>query len=96
LWYKDSHRYRKLILRIYIVIVKLKSFQLLLVIVVLERLHLWQLDFIVAYLNSNIDFDVYIEQSKSFIKERGNIVWKLYKILYNTMQGSHDWFKTLS
>ena len=50
----------------------------------------------VAYLNSDIDFDVYIEQPKGFVEEGGNMVWKLRKTLYSTMQRGHDWFKTLS
>jgi len=37
-----------------------------------------------------------IEQSKDFIERGDNIVWKLCKMLYRTIQDSHDWFKTLS
>jgi len=59
---------------IYIATVRLKSFQLLLAIVASERLELWQINFIVAYLNNNIDFDVYMEQHKGFVEGEGNIV----------------------
>ena len=49
-----------------------------------------------AHLNSDINFDTYIKQLLGFVEEGGNIVWKLCKILYGTMQGGHNWFKTLS
>jgi len=45
----------------YTAMARLESFCLLLAIVALTGLHLWQLDFMAAYLNSNIDFDVYME-----------------------------------
>jgi len=74
----------------YAVTARLESFHLLLAIVALTGLHLWQVNFVMAYLNSNIDIDVYIEQSKSFVKGRGDIIWKLWKTLYGTMQGGHN------
>ena len=75
----------------------LESFQLLLAIVASKNLHLWQLDFVAAYLNSNINFDVYMEQPEGFVEgEEREKVWKLHKTLYGTMQGGHDWFKILS
>ncbi|KAJ3564398.1 hypothetical protein NP233_g8320 [Leucocoprinus birnbaumii] len=75
---------------------RLESFRLILAIVALLDLVLWQLDFVAAYLNSNIDFDVYMEQPQGFVEGGGDKVWKLQKTLYGTMQGGHDWFKTLS
>jgi len=59
-------------------------------IVASTELHLWQLNFVVAYLNSDIDFDVYIEQPKGFVEGGGDMVWKLRKTLYGTMQGGHN------
>jgi len=58
----------------YAATVRLKFFQLLFAIVASERLELWQINFIVAYLNSNINFDVYMEQHKGFVEGEGNIV----------------------
>jgi len=60
------------------------------------NLHLWQLDFVATYLNSNIDFDMYMKQPQEFTEKEGDMVWKLCKTLYGTIQGRHDWFKTLS
>jgi len=51
---------------------------------------------VAAYLNSDINFDVYMEQLKGFAERGGDMVWKLQKTLYDIMQGEYDWFKTLS
>ncbi|KAJ3552017.1 hypothetical protein NP233_g12969 [Leucocoprinus birnbaumii] len=75
---------------------RLESFRLILAIVASLGLVLWQLDFVAAYLNSDIEFDVYMEQPQGFSEGGGDMVWKLRKTLYGTMQGGHDWFKTLS
>ena len=80
----------------YNVTAHLESFYLLLAIIASLNLYLWQLDFVDTYLNSNIDFDMYIKQPQKFVKKRSDIVWKLCKTLYRTIQGRHDWFKTLS
>jgi len=53
----------------YIATVRLESFYLLLAIVALKRLHLWYLDFVATYLNSDIDFDVY-KTAKGFCREK--------------------------
>ncbi|KAJ3563743.1 hypothetical protein NP233_g8744 [Leucocoprinus birnbaumii] len=75
---------------------RLELFCLILAIVALQGLVLWQLNFVTVYLNSDIEFDVYMEQPQGFSEGGGNMVWKLRKTLYGTMQGGHDWFKTLS
>ena len=36
---------------------------------VLQRLRLWQIDFVLAFLNSNSNFKVFMEQPKGFEKE---------------------------
>ena len=51
---------------IYAATARLELFCLLLAIVASTGLHLWQLNFVAAYLNSNIDFNVYMEQPKGF------------------------------
>jgi len=52
----------------------LELFWLLLVIVVSLKLYLWQLDFVMAYFNNDIDIDIYMEQPLDFAEEEGNIV----------------------
>ena len=80
----------------YNVTAHLESFYLLLAIIASLNLYLWQLDFVDTYLNSNIDFDMYIKQPQEFVEKRSDIVWKFCKTLYRTIQDRHDWFKILS
>jgi len=44
----------------------LESVQLLCAIAASQRLHLWQLDFVSAFLNSDSSFEMYMEQPKGF------------------------------
>jgi len=37
-----------------------------------------------------------MEQPQEFSEKRGDIVWKLCKTLYGTIQGKNDWFMILS
>ena len=62
-----------------------------------HNLKLWRLDFVGAYLNSLTKEDIYMEQPEGFV-EPGleDHVAKLVHTIYGTMQGGHDWFKTLS
>jgi len=61
----------------------------------LQWLCLWQIDFVFAFLNSDNNYEVYMEQPKGFEKVGDNHVWKLHKTLYGTMQGVHDWAENL-
>ncbi|KAJ3570236.1 hypothetical protein NP233_g4537 [Leucocoprinus birnbaumii] len=55
----------------------LESFHVVLAIVASLGLVIWQLDFVAAYLNSDIDFEVYMEQPQGFSEGGGDKVWKL-------------------
>jgi hypothetical protein len=59
-------------------------------------LKLWRIDFVGAYLNSLTKEDIYMEQPEGFA-EPGleNLKAKLVHTIYGTMQGRHDWWKTL-
>ena len=61
------------------------------------NLKLWQIDFVGAYLNSLTKEDIYMKQPEGFI-EVGyeDYVCKLVHTIYGTMQGGHDWYKTVS
>ena len=52
----------------------LESFQLLLAIIASLHLYLQQLDFVAAYFNNNIDFNVYMKQSHRFAERKGDMV----------------------
>jgi len=73
----------------------LESVRLVCAIAASQRLRLWQVDFVSAFLNSNSSFDIYMEQPRGFEEGGDNSVWKLCKTLYGTMQGAHDWAKNL-
>jgi len=79
----------------YALVAQLESVQLVCAIAASRRLRLWQIDFISAFLNSKSMFDIYIEQPRGFEEEGDDLVWKLQKTLYRTMQGTHNWAKNL-
>ena len=60
------------------------------------NLKLWRIDFVGAYLNSLTKEDIYMEQPEGFV-EPGleNRKAKLVHTIYGTLQGGHDWWKTL-
>ena len=61
------------------------------------NLKLWKLNFIGEYLSSLTKEDIYMKQPEGFV-EPGyeEYVCKLIHTIYGTMQGGHDWYKTLS
>src|SRR5882762_11254782 len=60
-------------------------------------LKLWRLDFVGAYLNSLTKEDIYMKQPEGFVDpDFEDWVCKLIHTIYGTMQGGHDWYKTLS
>lgn len=60
-------------------------------------LKLWHIDFVGAYLNSLAKEGIYMRQPEGFVEPRfEDHVCKLIHTIYGTMQGVHDWYKTLS
>ena len=49
-----------------------------------------QMDFDTAYLNADIDFEVYVKLPAGFV-EKPNMVWKLKKALYGLKQSGRMW-----
>lgn len=80
---------------IYASVACLKSVHLVYAIATSQRLKLWQVDFVSAFLNSNSPFDVYMEKPMDFQEGGSKNVWKLLKTLYGTMQGTHNWAENL-
>jgi len=80
----------------YTSVARLESIRLVCAIVVARKLTLWQVDFVSAFLNSNSNYEVYMEQLRGFKEREGDYVWKLKKTLYSTMQGAHDWAMNLN
>ena len=53
-----------------------------------------QMDAVSAYLNSEIDAEIYVEQPKGFVKTDDSgrkLVWKLKKSLYGLKQSGRNW-----
>jgi len=73
----------------------LESVRLLCAIAASQKLRLWQVDFVSAFLNSDSSFKVYMEQPKGFETGGDKNVWRLQKTLYSTMQGAHNWANNL-
>ncbi|KAF7776615.1 hypothetical protein Agabi119p4_5008 [Agaricus bisporus var. burnettii] len=78
----------------YASVARLESVRLVCAIAASLGLRLWQVDFVSAFLNSENTYEVFMEQPPGF-EEGGDKVWLLLKTLYGTMQGAHDWARTL-
>jgi len=60
-------------------------------------LKLWRIDFIGAYLNSLTKEDIYMKQPEGFVQAGSeDHVCKLIHTIYGTMQGTHNWYETLT
>ena len=60
-------------------------------------LKLWHIDFVGAYLNSLTKEDIYMKQPEGFVEPgKEDHAAKLIHTIYGTMQGGHDWYRTLS
>ena len=78
-------------------VTRLESVRMTAAIAAKYDLKLWRIDFVGAYLNSLTKEDIYMRQPEGFV-EPGyeDFVCKLVHTIYGTMQGGHDWYKTLS
>ena len=78
-------------------VTRLESVRMTAAIAAKHDLKLWRLDFVGAYLNSLTKEDIYMKQPEGFV-EPGyeDYACKLVHTIYGTMQGGHDWYKTLS
>ncbi|KAL6334618.1 hypothetical protein AAG906_019470 [Vitis piasezkii] len=75
-------------------VVKMPTIRLVLGMVVVEKLHLEQLDVKTTFLHGDLEEDLYIIQPKGFIvQEQENLVCKLRKSLYSLKQAPRQWYK---
>jgi len=74
----------------YASVAQLESVQLVCAIATSRRLRLWQINFTSAFFSSKSSFDIYMEQPKGFEKRGDDLVWRLHKTLYGTMQSTHN------
>src|SRR6266542_638519 len=78
-------------------ITRLESVRITAAIAAKLDLKLWHIDFVGAYLNSLMKEDIYMKQPEGFVKPGfKDHVCKLVHTIYGTMQGTHDWYETLT
>ena len=70
------------------------SIRLLLQIAVYYDLLIHHMDVKRAYLNTPLDYEIYVEPPKGFKVKNGNYVWKLKKSLYGLKESDQTWNKT--
>ena len=77
-------------------VTRLESVRLTAAIAAKHDLKLWRIDFVGAYLNSITKEDIYMKQPEGFVEPgKEDHAAKLVHTIYGTMQGGHDWWKTL-
>jgi hypothetical protein len=70
-----------------------KTFRVLMIISTAFDLKIWQYDAVSAFINSEIDEELYNESSNEF--SRLDYCWKLNKVLYELKQVSILWYRNL-
>jgi hypothetical protein len=78
-------------------VMKYQSLRTLMAIANEENMHVHQMDVKTAFLNGDLDEDVYMEQPEGLEREDNpNKVWKLRKALYGLKQAPRAWNKRLN
>jgi hypothetical protein len=72
-------------------VAKMKSIKLVLSLVAHYDLELYQIDFDTAFLNADVEEDIYMEQPEGFHKDSADVVCKLIKSIYGLKQASRNW-----
>ncbi|SJL16288.1 uncharacterized protein ARMOST_19808 [Armillaria ostoyae] len=81
----------------WVAVTRLESVRMMAAIAASMDLHLWQIDFVSAYLNSKTKEDIYMHQLEGYaIPGEEDKVCKLVHTIYGTMQGAYDWFEMLA
>lgn len=78
-------------------VARLESIRITAAIAAKQNLHLWQIDFEAAYLNSETKEEIYMEQPRGYeVDGKESLACRLKKTIYGTMQGGRDWAETLA
>ena len=68
------------------------TIRLVMALAVQWKMHLHQIDISSAYLNSNIQHDIYVRQAREFVDCRNpDKVLKLHKAIYGLKQSGKEW-----
>jgi hypothetical protein len=76
-------------------VANMKSIKLVLSLTASRDFELYQIDFDTAFLNADVDADIYVEQPEGFHQGGPNVVGKLNKALYGLKQAPRQWNKTI-
>lgn len=90
-----NQKYGKDYDEIFAPVVKQSTFRLFLVISSKENLHVFHYDFKTAFLNGEIDTNLYMKQPDGYIKYDSNFVCKLNKGIYGLKQSARIWNLTI-
>ena len=78
-------------------VAKFASIRVLLAIAAIEGLDIHHMDFITAFLNSELEEEIYILQPEGYvIAGKEDFVYKLHKALYGLKQSSRAWYKKIA
>ena len=81
----------------YAPIARLESIRILLAYANHHDITLYQMDIKSAFLNGEIEEEVYVKQPPSFVNpKKPNHVYKLHKALYGLKQAPRAWYKCLT
>ena len=77
----------------FLLFVKMTSIRTILSLVVVEYLHLEQLDVKIAFLHGNLEEEIYMQQPQGYeVKGKDNLVCMLKKSLYGLKQAPRKWY----
>jgi hypothetical protein len=72
-------------------VAKMRSIKMILSLVAQRDLELYQIDFDTAFLNADVEEDIYMEQPEGFHEGGPDMVCKLVKSIYGLKQASRNW-----
>ena len=77
-------------------VARLSSIRILVALAAELGITLYQLDVVMAYINGDLDEELYMEQAEGFIEaDQKKMVYSLKKSLYGLKQSGRQWFKKL-
>ena len=77
-------------------VLKYKSLRIILALTVQLNLELVQMDVVTAFLNADIQEEVYMKQPQGYQQGDNNLVCKLNKTIYGLRQAPRDWYELFS
>ncbi|KAF8823454.1 hypothetical protein HHX47_DHR10000197 [Lentinula edodes] len=76
-------------------VLRFESLRILIALWVTLGYHIWQIDFASAYLNADLDEEIYAWPPEGFPGRNTGKVMRIQKSIYGMMQAGRNWWKTL-